>query len=206
MSESASNHPKTVLNHIKNCINNYFVLSNTKDSLLEIREPKNTQILTIEDAYHNTSLCISLDKDRVKGEFDKAFPFLNPEHKGLTKKSDAIVFHYRDEILYIIIIELKNKKTDYKQIKSSFLFSEYLLKLIQLHNQAADNLFSQKIQFIGLFALQQKSLPKDLTIDPNHTAFPVFLYSEPTLKISRLIQHLKRNPTFLQTNLCENAS
>ena len=85
MSESASNHPKTVLNHIRNCINNYFILSNTRDRLLEIQEPKNSQILVIEDAYHNTSLCISLDKDRVKGEFDKAFPFLNPEHKGLSK-------------------------------------------------------------------------------------------------------------------------
>lgn len=190
MRDNSSNQLKNILTNLRGCINPYFIIDNTLNSSLEIIEPKNGQILTIEDAHYNTSFCISLDKERTKGEFDKALPFLNSEQKGLTKKSDAILFHYRDNTLYIIIIELKNKRTDYKQIKSSFLFSDYIIKLVNLHTYNND---IKNIEFIGIFALQQKAISKDLFIDNTHTDFPIILYGEPTLKISRIIGFLQRN-------------
>ena len=196
-----------LLNIIGQVINEELVIENPHGKELEIKEAKNGQILTILDATHKKYCCITLDQDKTEKN-DKILPFLNSNVKKITKKCDAILFYEREQVLYVIVIELKQMEDDNNndntrdkhisnaknQIFSGKLFSQYLLGIANLYFR--NKFIKIPTIFVGVIALQQKSTPKGFALKnaENHRNFPIFLYGKPEIRISAIINEIKRNP------------
>lgn len=193
---------QTLLSILREIINDELLIENPHSIELEIKEAKNGQTLTILDAPHKKYCCIAFDQDRTEKN-DKVLPFLNSEVNGITKKCDAILFYEREKILYVIVIDLKDLETEKKdksiskgkeQIFSGKLFSQYLLGLTNLYFRK--EIIKIPTIFVGIIALRQKSAAKGFALEnAKHLRnFPIFLYGEPKIRISAIINEIKSNP------------
>lgn len=73
-------------------------------------------------------VCLQLDK---RGK--NIFPFFSREIPDLCKIADRLIFHSKDESLWVFIIELKSGGTSgaIKQLKASFVLSEYVVQTVR---------------------------------------------------------------------------
>ena len=73
-------------------------------------------------------ICLQLDKGNIN-----IFPFFNQGVKHLCKIADRMLFYSKEDCLFVFIVELKtvNTKDAVKQVKASYILSEYLCKTIR---------------------------------------------------------------------------
>lgn len=106
------------------CIDNSLSETIKHDERKEINEPKTGQKIVLST--HGRYLIYTLDKD-----YFKAFPYFK-EVEHLNSVCDYIIFTEKNEIPYIILIELKGKNSPLKQLTAGEHFCDFIMKRINV--------------------------------------------------------------------------
>lgn len=107
----------------------YFCTGNGGKLTLQDKDHKGKKLgkpISIESS--TEIVCLELDKKNAN-----IFCFFNPTVSDLCKIADRIIFYSKKDTIYVFIIELKTTATKgaYKQVKASYVLSEYIVNTVR---------------------------------------------------------------------------